>query len=184
MTYFQFETYINEINKWVVDTNSFDIGIFKIWIKFETFITELFIMYCIGVPSETGYLPKRQIEFKDEELLNTMLRSKTNQHIDYKDKIETISPYIFVKNPFDVILNDSVHREVYTNVFAIRNYVAHESGKAKTQYINAVFSGNKSKFLEPNEYLLQKRKNDKRTNYTYYMESMLDIAKLMISELD
>ena len=159
----------------------FDIALFKIWMQMELFISDLFISYCTGNTSEKGYLPSLKLQFLSEEHLNVFLREGSKSYVEYFVKIEKLSKHIFTIDPFDVIFGVSDNKTVYNQVRAIRNLVAHESGEAKSKYVNFCFSGDLSKYVEPQIYLLKKEPTSKKTYYSYYTEKLYDIADLLIS---
>lgn len=174
---------INEWNEWVtrVSDARYDIALLKIWIKFEKFISELFVSYCTGNESEGGYIPNLKICFQDEEQLNAFLRDGNKRYVEYFDKIEKLSKHIFNNNPFEIIFLDVDNKKVYDDVKSIRNYIAHESKESKIKLINQCFSGNVSNFVEPNNYLVKREPTTRKTYYAYYVETILNITQLLIS---
>lgn len=162
----------------------YDIALFKIWIQFERFIGELFIKYSIGEKSEEGYSPQLKLDFSSEEQLNAFLREGNKPYIEYLNKINKLSKHIFETDPFQMIYKDSKNSLVFDQVKAIRNYVAHESGSAKSKYINICFSGDKRKFKEPNDYLKQREKETGESYFTYYTDAIKDMVELLINPPD
>lgn len=135
------------------ENQRFDIALFKVWINFEKFISELFVNYAIGRESETGYKPILKLQFQDETQLNAFLRGDRT-FVDYQGKIKNLSKHIFKDDPFDLaIFSDSNNYNAYNRIFSIRNYVAHESGEARTKYVKVCLGGNEDKYITPNEYL-------------------------------
>lgn len=182
MTYSEMISSINEWNQWVSSVNDpkYDIALLKIWIKFEKYISELFVSYCIGNKSEKEYIPNLKIRFQDEEQLNAFLRDGSKKYVEYFDKIEKLSKHIFYDSPFEVIFLDVNNKKVYDQVKSIRNYIAHESGESKTKMINQCFSGNAGNFVEPNIFLVKKEPTTRKTYYAYYVEAIANIALLLI----
>ena len=177
----------NTINIWSTwaqkkDVQRFDIALLKIWIQFERFLGDLFLSYALGHPSETGFTPKLKIQFQDEEQFNAFMREGTKQYIEYMDKIEKLSVHMFEQNPFEVLLIDASISPSFHQMKAIRNYIAHESGTAKRQYINTCFSGDEKKFMEPNEYLKSREKTTKDSYYTYYINTIDTILIMLITD--
>ena len=160
----------------------YDIALMKIWVQFEKFISEIFVNYSIGIPSESGYLPKRVIEFKSELQLNVFLRPENKTYIDYPAQIKKLSKHIFDEDPFDVIFLDCNNNVTYQNIMAIRNYVAHESGESKNKLIKNLFAGRAELFVEPSVFLLKKEKNSKTTYYAFYVQFIRDISRLLTEE--
>lgn len=177
-----FKSKIQHWNEWAAQDNckQFDIALFKIWITFETFCSELFTNYCLGVSSETGYLPHLSIDFHNEELLNVFMRERGKNYVDYFAKIE-LSKYIFVNNPFDILLVDPKYKNACDQIKSIRNYIAHESNEAKNKYIKMCFCGNPNHFLEPNDYLVKIESSTKKSYYTYYTQCLSDISWLLVN---
>lgn len=163
------------------DVQRYDIALLKIWITFEKFLGELFVTYATGKPSEKGYQPSLKICFQDEEQFNVFMRDGTKKYIEYLDKIEKLSPYIFDVNPYEVILLDAENKPAFEQMKALRNYIAHESGEAKRKVINTCFSGDERKFVEPNDYLKSREKETKMPYYTYYTTLILNIVELLIT---
>ena len=62
----------------------------------------------------------------------------------------------------------------------IRNYVAHESGEARTKYIRCCCGGDESKFKEPNDYLQDKRKGSGQTHFSEYIRAIQDMATILV----
>lgn len=178
----EFNSKITYWNEWAARDNcgQFDIALFKIWIQFEMFCSELFANYCLGISSETGYQPPLNINFHSEELLNVFLRERGKNYIDYFAKIE-LSKHIFKNNPFDILLVDQKYKTVCDQIKSIRNYIAHESTEAKNKYINLCFSGNPKQFLEPNDYLLKKEASTKLSYYAYYTQCLVEISGLLVN---
>ena len=177
---------IQNISNWSAwackpDVQRYDVALLKIWIQFERFLGDLFISYALGNASEKGYSPKLKIRFQDEEQFNALMRQKGKNYVEYLDRIESLSPHIFVDNPFDILLSDANIKTSYEQMKAIRNYIAHESGEAKSKLINKCFNGNDSRFVEPNDYLQTREKSTKDTFYTYYVKTIENVVNLLIS---
>ena len=170
---------------WAAQTENkrYDIALLKIWIQFEKFLGALFVTYATGNESESGYKPALRIQFQSEEHLNAFLREGNKKYIDYIKQIERLSKHIFSNNPFDVIFNDSTNNSVYKQIVAIRNYIAHESGEAKTKMINECFSGNANRFKEPNDFLQDRERFSNTTYFTYYTEAIKNISELLVTPI-
>lgn len=160
----------------------YDIALLKIWIQLEKFLGDLFVIYSIGNPSETGYKPKLKIKFLSEEHFNIFMRDGSKKYIEYLDKIEKYSEHIFRDNPFDIILLDAEKKTAIDQMKALRNYIAHESIEAKRKIVNLCFSGNEKKFLEPNIYLKTREKMSGNTYYTYYTSIISDVVDYLITD--
>lgn len=167
--------------KWAATDGAkrYDIALFKILIQFEKFLGDLFITYATGNASESGYTPQLKLRFIDEEHFNIFMREGNKKYIEYLNKIEKLSPHIFEKNPFDVILEDIDISPAFKQMKAIRNYIAHESGESKRKLIDMCFNGSEQYFLEPNDYLLSIEKTTKKSYYTYYIDIIKTIIELI-----
>ena len=95
-------------------------------------------------------------------------------------KIEKLSKHIFINDPFDVIFLDATNKTAYEQLKALRNYIAHESGEAKSKLINLCFSGNSNNFLEPNDFLTTRERSTRNTYYTYYINIIENIVDLLV----
>ena len=158
----------------------YDIALLKIWIQFERFISELIITYSTGQPSEMGYLPTLKIRFQDEEQFNAFMREGNKKYVEYLSKIEKLSKHIFIDDLFDVIFLDATNKTAYEQLKALRNYIAHESGEAKSKLVNLCFSGNANNFLEPNNFLLTRERSTRNTYYTYYTTIIQNMVELLV----
>ena len=170
MTTSEIKTAISEWSTWACNpqVQRYDIALLKIWILFERFVSELVVTYSTGQPSEKGYSPTLKIQFQDEEQFNAFMREGNKKYVEYLAKIEKLSKHIFVTDPFDVIFLDATNKTAYEQLKALRNYIAHESGEAKLKLINLCFSGDATKFVEPNDFLVLRENSSKTTYYTYY----------------
>lgn len=181
MTKSDINTAINEWTTWASTSGRYDIALLKIWIQFEKFIAELFVAYSTGNESEEGFVPTLNLQFSNAEQLNVFLREGNRTYVDYPTQIKKLSKHIFANNPFDVIFLDSTTNSAYNQIIAIRNYIAHESGEARSKMINLCFGGVESKFKEPNEFLLTKEKETKQSYYTYYTTIINNTAALLVN---
>lgn len=177
-----YEKIVHDWEYWIKQSNNmrYDIALFKIWISTELFFRDLFLLYVTGNKSEKGFLPNLTIKFIDEEHFNSILLQDGRKYIDYMMIIEKKSKHLFKDNPFDIVFNDSKNKNVINEIVSIRNYIAHESGEAKSKYVNFCFSGDQRKFLEPNIFLCEQEKQSRKSFFTYYIESLLDITKLLV----
>ena len=182
MTTNEIKSSITTWNNWASNPHvqRYDIALLKIWIQFERFISELIITYSTGQPSETGYSPNLKIRFQNEEQFNAFMREGNKKYVEYLGKIEKLSKHIFINNPFDIIFLDATNKTAYEQLKALRNYIAHESGEAKSKLINLCFSGNANNFLEPNLFLLTRERSTRNTYYTYYTTIIQNIAELLV----
>ncbi|CAB1245757.1 conserved protein of unknown function [Ruminococcaceae bacterium BL-4] len=162
------------------------IAIMNIYTKMEKYFTKMFIMYASGEKSSAGYVPRRRLCFEDESHLINFLKLQGGQFIDYMKIIENFTKFIFVINedPFLLVFSDSKFYNVYKKSKIIRNYVAHESAESKNLYIKDCLCikklGETSKFIEPNKYLLGKKKGIEISRFTYFVNEIAQISNVII----
>lgn len=157
----------------------YEASFFKIFVKFEVYLTNVFENYCIGSASGKGYCPQRKLVFEDKEHLRAILRGD-KQYVDYIKKIEALSKHIFVDNPFNVIFDVADNLTILNQMIALRNYIAHESGESKIRYVKTCLgNGN---FVEPSTYLLKRNRRTSKSNYTIYIDKMIEISELIMDE--
>ena len=183
MTSNDINTAINDWSAWASNSQNhrFDIALLKIWIQFEKFTSELFVLYATGQSSESRYKPRLQLKFQSEEQLNIFLREGNRTYIEFPTQIKKLSKHIFVDDPFDTaIFSDVNYNDAYNQIIAIRNYIAHESGEARIKYLKVCFGNSEDKFKEPNDFLQSNKKQTGKTYYTYYIESVQDMVSILI----
>lgn len=175
---------IENWTEWAKSTNNYDIALLKIWIKFEKYLGEVFINYSLGNASERQYLPELKICFEDETQFNAFMLEGSKKYVEYIKKIEKLSKYIFRKNPFDIILKDVDRKNLFEQMRAIRNYIVHESEESKRKLINICFDGKEERFIEPNDFLKRKSRNNEKSYYTLYIELIYDVIEGVNEEID
>lgn len=156
---------------------NYDIAILKIWIKFERYLGEVFLNYSIGNSSETGYSPRLKLCFSDQSQFNVFMMEGSKKYIEYIKKIENFSKHIFEDNPFSVIIDDYERKNLFEQLKVLRNYIAHESEESRRKLIKYCFSGDESKFLEPNEFLKSIPKKGKESHFSIYINLIEEIIK-------
>jgi hypothetical protein len=80
-----------------------------------------------------------------------------------------------------VIFLDANISNAYNQIIAIRNFIAHESGEAKSKMIRTCFGGRDDLFKLPNDFLLSKERSTNKTYYSYYTEIIANAAKLLVN---
>lgn len=179
-TTFVYNELIQSIEYWnnLIDQSQnkqiYEIAFFKIYIKFERFLSKMFIHYCIGNCSQQ-YIPDRQLEFYDENHLIKFIKNGSS-YVDYIKVIRNLSNYIFKcnKNPFKKFLEDSNNVSEFNRMQALRNYIAHESEESKKKYLTQCLKN--KQFIEPFEYLSSYRKKNHHTNYSIFINTIKDTA--------
>ena len=168
-----------------IDSNQrYDVALMKIWVQFEKYVASVFVDYCLGRPSENGYLPERKIEFQTETQLNAFLRAENKSYVDYPAQIKKLSKHIFENDPFDIIFLDVNNNVIYENIIAIRNYVAHESAEARKKLIKNIYAGRDENFVEPVDFLMRRERSTNLTYYTYYTKFVSNIAQLLTERIE
>ncbi len=157
----------------------YEASFLKIYVKFEVFLSKMFESYCIGQLNSKGYCPQRKLAFSDEEHLRAVLKGDKS-YVDYLKKIESVSKFIFIDNPFNVIFDVADNSTIMGQMMALRNYIAHESNEAKTKYINTCLGGRN--FIEPSLFLINKNKKTAKSNYTIYIEKITQISDLILEK--
>lgn len=180
---------LDEIDYWdseIISTGKqkyklYELALFKVFVKFEVFLTELFKRYSVGEGSSKGYVPERKLEFVDEKHLEGVLKNNKSSFIDYNDKILNLSEHIFIneRNPFSLIFMDAKLSVYYNQIKYMRNYIAHESKEAKLKYHKNVI-GEANKFVEPYMYLIKINKKYSKTNYSIYIDSIKEMAEILL----
>lgn len=180
---------LNEISYWdsrlsslsASDTRLYELAFFKIFVKFEIFLTQLFIHYCIGQPSNKGYTPNRKLKFSDEKHLEGILKNSKSAFIDYSEKIQSLSQHIFTdaNNPFDLVFLDVNLSTYYNQMKIMRNYIAHESNESKSRYHKNVL-GQTNTFIEPCDYLSKINRRYSKTYYTIYIECIKEMSDILL----
>lgn len=156
----------------------YEASFLKIFVKFERYLSEMFELYCIGSQSSKGYIPRRKLEFQNAEHLRAVLRDGNKNYVDYIDKIQKVSGHIFIKNPFSVIFEEATNSTLFNKMVCMRNYIAHESPESRKKYIKNCLSGNS--FIDVGDYLLKIDRRRSITNYSVYIEKIIEISELIL----
>lgn len=158
--------------EWSINDTSgrFDIALFKIWVKFEKFLSIVFVNYSLQISLHGSYRPRLKITFQNEEQFNAFLRDGSKRYIEYYKKIKNLSKFIFEDNPFAILYEDIEISDVVSKVIAVRNYVAHESEESKSKYVNECLNG--KPFIDPNDYLRELKEEQNVSNFTSFIDSI------------
>ncbi|WP_243300212.1 hypothetical protein [Bacillus litorisediminis] len=178
-------TYLTEeINNWNnqirLNHKLYELAFFKIFVKFELFLTNTFIGYATGESSIKGYTPERKLNFEDKAHLVGVLRNYRSSFIDYSEKIQQISKFIFLeeKDPFSLIFNDSKFYNYFIEMKYIRNYIAHESQESRIKYHKYVLKN--KPFEEPNDFLKKINKKNSKTYYSIYIDIIREFSEVIL----
>lgn len=166
------------INSKNPENRLFELAFFKIFVKFELFVSEIFVHYCIGNQSVNLYSPVRKLNFTDRNHFDCVIKNKNSNYIDYFSKMNELAPYVFEEenSPF-IIFNDPTFNQNINQMRTLRNYIAHESNTSKAEYLKQLLNG---RFKEPYEFLLKNRKGKTISNYTYYTNSLIEISDYLL----
>jgi len=178
---------IDEIDKWnavfssasTIDNSLFELAFFKVFIKFEKFLSDSFENYAIGNASIHGYCPPRRLTFDDLDHLNKVIKKENRSFVNHFEVIKNISDCFFTNNPFDIIKTDPNYSTIINQMKVIRDYIAHESSAAKQKYIVSIL--NNRPFIEPHQHLLSIKRGTSLSYYTYYINSIKDISNFIIN---
>jgi len=176
---------LDEIEYWekILPTNTnpelLELSFFKIFIKFEKFVSDVFISYCIGNISHKAYCPNRKLNFIDEEHLNAIIKKENRGFVNHYESIFKLSEHIFFDNPFEIISRDAILTSEFNNMKIIRDYIAHESSHARSKY-ESVLLNNKA-FIEPFEFLQKTRRGTAKSNYTHYIEALKNSSEYLLT---
>lgn len=175
----ELKTFIEECNQNLSPSVPllYEASFFKIYVKFEVYLANVFEEYCVGIESSKGYCPQRKLAFADKEHLRAILKGD-KQYVDYIKKIEGLSRHIFIDNPFNIIFDVADNNTIFNQMTALRNYIAHESGESKVKYIKTCL-GN-GDFIEPSVYLLKRNRRTSKSNYTIFVEKIIEISELIL----
>lgn len=155
----------------------YEASFFKIYVKFEVYLANIFEEYCVGNESGKWYCPQRKLAFLDKEHLRAILKGE-KQYVDYIKKIEALSKHIFIDNPFNIIFDVADNNTIFNQMTTLRNYIAHESGESRQKYIKTCL-GN-GDFIEHSAYLLKKNRRTSKSNYTIFIEKIIEISELIL----
>lgn len=155
----------------------YEMFFFKIYVKFEVYLSSLFEQYCVGEASGQGFCPLRKLQFENREHLRAVLKGE-KQYVEYVKKIQQLSKHIFIDNPFNVIFDVAENFTALEQMIALRNYIAHESAESRKRYINQCLGG--GRFISPSQYLVKMNRRVSKSNYTIFVDKMVQISELLL----
>lgn len=161
------------------DLEILELAFFKIFIKFEKFVSDMFICYSVGNKSSREYCPSRKLSFLDETHLNAIIKKENKSFVNHYESVFKLADHIFQDNPFEILSTDINFCTDIINMKTLRDYIAHESNHAKRLYQERVL-GNK-KFIKPSEFLKSIKKSKSISYYTYYVNLMRDSSEYILS---
>lgn len=178
---------IDEINKWntifsshsTIDPSLYELAFFKIFIKFEKFLSDCFESYAVGSSSISGYCPARRLNFDDLSHLNRVIKKENRSFVNHFEVIKNISDCFFIDNPFEIIKSDVTYTNIINEMKIIRDYIAHESLASRNKYsINIL---NNRPFIEPHQHLLSNKRGTANSYYSHYISSIVNISNYIIN---
>ena len=102
------------------------------------------------------------------------------QYMDYIKKIESLSKHIFFDNPFDLIFQVADNNTLFNQMISLRNYIAHESPESRKRYVETCLGS--GQFIEPHKYLTKINRRRSKSNYTIYMDKIVEISDMILEE--
>jgi len=181
---------LNEIKIWENETNPklIEIGLFKIYVRFERFLYDAFVNYSIGNASKYGFCPARRLVFQDEIHFKNIFNFTEKAYLDFGLKeIMKISPSIFEpnQNPFEASYNDTDFLKKYNQLKLIRNYLAHLSAESQEKYKTSVLGAYNIVpiTIEPHEFLIRKPSNSSETYYKHYINLLKQHSELILKPI-
>lgn len=168
---------INEIEKWRVkvsaDPTFLEIAFFKIFVKFENFITDTIFVYATESAVDVSKV-KLRVKFDDREHFKSITGI---QYLDTSPKTKKLVEQIFTsENKFSFFFNSS-DSNFFEEMKLLRNYIAHESEESKNKYINKTLSQVKGGFMEPNDFLKFKKNKHTDSIYTKFINMVLTYSE-------
>ncbi len=158
----------------------YEVAFLKIYVKFEKYIANIFLTYCLGQENSYGYKPQRKLEFISEEQLKAVLKSENKSYIDYIKKIESLSNHLFVDNPFSIIF-ETDNGSLFNQMICLRNYIAHESDESRKKYqLNCL---PQNIFMEAGDYLLKAKRGTTKTYFSIYIEKIKEVSELLLNPI-
>lgn len=149
---------------------------FSVFIKFQNFIYNMFEKYSLGQNSTKGYKPSLKHNFQDEKELHSFLGTKKKDYIEYDEKIDLLSSYIF--DP-DIFFQLSMLQPIpYSQLIAIRNYIAHESNHSKNKLEQLKIIDSTTTL---SDYFIKKKKGTSKSHFELIIENLKDFSDYAIN---
>lgn len=169
---------INEINKWqtkvAADTGFLEIAFFKIFVKFENFITDVIFDYATKAAVNESKV-KLRIEFSDRDHFKKVTGLK---YLDTGAKTKELVDQIFTNSNNISVFFSSEDSQFFEEMKLLRNYIAHESEESKRKYLNKTLN-TYSGFMEPNDFLKSKKRGESDSIYTKFVYMVLKYSELI-----
>lgn len=171
---------IKEIENWkpkiAKDNDFLEIAFFKIFVKFENFLTDIIVDYATGAVVNEDKV-KLRISFEDREHFKSVTGL---DHLDINNKTKKLVEHIFSDDNKISFFFNSSHATFFEDMKSLRNYIAHESQESRTKYIRRTlnnYPGSGSDFVEPNVFLQWKKRSERDSIYTKFIELVLTYSE-------
>lgn len=172
------QSLLDKIGEWeeelVDNTKHIHFALLEVFIEFEKFFKDAFILYSLGKKGKNNFSPKLRIEFEDEEHLLGFLKCD-KQYVDYIKKITEIKEYIFLQGtcPFKKVFDTSKFQTYFKQIQLLRNFIAHQSEESKRKYIEKVLRTNgQNSYIKANTFLNKINRNKNVSYYSIYIDAM------------
>lgn len=156
-----------EIDKWALKVQSnpdfLELAFFKIFVKFENFITEAIFDYATKKVENTNKVLLR-ISFDDREHFKNVTGI---QYLDTSPKTKKLVDQIFTNTNIISVFFDSQDSTFFEQMKFLRNYIAHESEESKNKYLRKTL--NSDVFVEPNQFLMTRNRNEVDSVYARFI---------------
>lgn len=168
------EELMNEITKWQTkiseDEIFLELAFFKVFVKFENFLTDIIIDYATGAVSNPSKV-ERRLNFVDREHFK---RTTSLNYLDTSEKTRTLVDQLFTDDNKISFFFNSSDNEFFEKMKALRNYIAHESFESRNKYIKKTL--NNREFIAPNDFLKSKNRGDRDSMYTKFVNIVVTYA--------
>lgn len=158
---------IDEITRWqpkiATDESFLELAFFKVFVKFENFLTDIIIDYATGTVTNSAKV-ERRLNFTDRDHFK---RTTNLKYLDTSDNTKRLVEQLFTESNKISFFFNSADNEFFEKMKALRNYIAHESIESKNKYIKLTLS-NKN-FITPNEFLKSCYRGDSDSMYTKFV---------------
>ena len=170
---------VSKIEEWREELSSndnkhIDFALLEIFIEFEKFLTNSFVLYSLGGQGKNSFSPTLRISFENENHLEGFLKCD-KQYIDYIKKIPKIKEFIFIEDscPFSKVFSTSRFNTYFKEIQILRNFIAHQSRESKDKYQkNILRPKGINQYIKVKTFLGRKNSQENITNYTIYINAM------------
>jgi len=157
-----------------VDSKHIDFALLEIFIEFEKFLTNSFVLYALGGQGKNTFAPTLRISFENEKHLEGFLKCD-KQYIDYIKKIPKIKEFIFIEDscPFSKVFSTAKFTTYFKEIQILRNFIAHQSKESKDKYQrNILRAKGINQYIKVKTFLGKMNSGENITYYTIYINAM------------